>query len=240
MGWLLDSDTKRAHIGAALGYIGEAEAAPTFRMGRFLVERSWTGGQWEGPVEGRPEQAPDYLRPVCSCGWTSQVLTEVERYPGLVGTEPVERLVYEDKARAHWLAHAVAATSAARPKPVAENWSALESWLWSLPQRQPLATLQLAREMREAIDRAVESAVAIGRALDISWEDLAAEAGTTRQQLWRKYRGVRIPPPGSDSLDSPRLPGYQHEPGQLDYTVTDVPLHGSSGPSPTPTAWSDQ
>ena len=229
--WQLDTDTRAAHLGAALGTIGEDDRAPTYRVGRALYERTWWDGEWEGPEEGRDElPPPDFLRAVCSCGWSSRVLVDMSILEPVGSRPPAERpaafrLVGQDKARAYWLAHALAATSAALPDAAAEARAQAATWMRNLANAQPLAALALARELKAAADEFEELAVRHARALEIPWEDIGAAAGTTRQQAWRKHKG--LPPldqqPG-DLLRPSFLPMYQHEEGHPPYTVTDIDL----------------
>jgi hypothetical protein len=228
VGWWLNTDLRGKHLGAAIGAIGEDDP-PTFRVGRLLIERTWsTRHGWDGPADGRPQQRPDFLRAVCSCGWTSRHLDQeddqfedLDDPPGAEpeAGDPVAALDFEHTARARWLAHALAATCAAVPEPAADALTILRSHLDQLAALQPLAALSLIAAMREAAAAAEAKAVAFGRGHDTSWEELAAAAGTSRQVLHRKHRGLT--PHSGDDLDPLLLPGYQHT-GQLPYTVTDT------------------
>jgi hypothetical protein len=220
--WQLDTDRRAAHIGAALGYLGEDDRAPTYRVGRALYERTWANGAWEGPTEGRSElPPPDFLRAVCSCGWSSPVLVEMSPDPGSPNRLGLYR---EDKARAFWLAHALAATSAALPEGADQARTRVASWLQTLADCQPLAALTLAHQMRTDADEFEQRAVRHARALGIPWEDIGTAAGTTRQQIWRKHKGLAP----LDKEEEPNvlrpafLSPYQRDEGHPPYTITDL------------------
>lgn len=222
--WHLGSDERRAHLGAALGYVGEDESAPTYRVGRALHERTWQDGKWGGPEDGRPESGPDFLRAICSCGWTSPALVDMSAVLPLNPERPaVNSLQGQDRARAYWLAHALAATSPDLPGPAAQAYEDVRVWSGELARRQPLAALAHTRALRELADAYEGLAVRHARALEIPWEDIGAAAGTTRQQVWRKHRAQ---PPltdeGDDILTPVHLPSYQHENGHPPYTITAV------------------
>lgn len=222
--WHLNTDGRRAHLGAALGYLAEDATAPTYRVGRALYERTWQNGEWDGPDEGRPEPTPDFLRAVCSCGWLSPVMVDMSFSLSDQDFErpAVHRLHSQEKARAYWLAHALAATSNALPDEAGKVHDQAVEWLQTLVRCQPLAALTLAHALREASDAYEDQAVRHARALEVSWEDIGAAASTTRQQVWRKYRG--LPPLEGDErsiLEPSFPPAYQHEVGAPPYTVHD-------------------
>ncbi|MEU8526463.1 hypothetical protein AB0C77_12825 [Streptomyces sp. NPDC048629] len=221
--WQLDTDHRAAHIGAALGYLGDDERAPTYRVGRAHYERTWRDGQWEGPEEDRPETPPDFLRAVCSCGWYARVL--VEMHPDAASSR--RRVPQgQDRARAFWLAHALAATSAALPDDAEQARARAMEWLRTLADSQPLAALALTRQLRADVDEIEQRAVRHARALEVPWEDIGAAVGTTRQQAWRKHKGL-APLDEKEARDVLRptfLPSYQHDDGHPPYTVTDIDL----------------
>ncbi|MFD4320479.1 hypothetical protein [Streptomyces sp. NPDC058548] len=226
--WQLDTDPRAAHIGAALGYLGDDDRAPTYRVGRALYERTWHNGEWEGPDEDMPESPPDFLRALCTCGWTSPALVDMSfELPPHPDRPAAYQLTGQDQARAYWLAHALAATSRALPVGAADALGQATKWLRTLAGCQPLAALALTRELRAAADGFEAGAVRHARALDVPWEDIGAALDTTRQQVWRKHRSL---PPFTDEerdiLRPTRPPVYQHEDGHPPYTVTDVAQPG--------------
>ncbi|MFF3730862.1 hypothetical protein ACFYXM_11200 [Streptomyces sp. NPDC002476] len=221
--WHLNTDERRAHLGAALGYLGEDETAPTYRVGRALFERTWQSGKWGGPDESCPEQDPGYLRAVCMCGWSSDVLVDLSvELPPDHERPAASRLHGQDRARAYWLAHALAATSTALPGGAEDMLGQSEQWLRTLTGRQPLACLSLARALREIADIHEGQAVRHARALQISWEDIGTAAGTTRQQMHRKHRGQPPLTDEHDILHPIHIPSYQHEDGHPPYTITET------------------
>ncbi|MFD5372108.1 hypothetical protein, partial [Streptomyces sp. NPDC127103] len=227
--WQLNTDPRAAHLGAALGYLGDDERAPTYRVGRALYERTWRDGEWEGPDEDMPDSPPDFLRAVCGCGWSSPVLVDMSLPLPHNPEQPAAfALIGQDKARAYWLAHALAATSPEPPTDARKAVLDAATWSTRLAANQPLAALAIARELQQLAATTAALAVRHARALDAPWEDIAAGLDTSRQQAWRKYKGLpALTDEEREALRPPFPPIYQHEDGQLSYEVTDVDQPGS-------------
>ncbi|MCU4750217.1 hypothetical protein [Streptomyces sp. G-5] len=232
--WSLDSDTRGEHHGFAFGHlpVPDGDSQPVmYRVRHTWHLRTFTAGIWSGPDTGRPTTDPDLLQPACSCGWMSDALVEFDDGPH--AEQPhftaAARLTGEDAARAHWLDHALAATSDAIPRDAEAAAEEAIRHLRYLAARQPLAALRLATRLAAAIEEAVPTAAATGRALGITWDRLATAAGepstSTFHRRNRPAADAGVPP---EALTPAFMPDHLVD-GSLPYTITLHP-HGTELP----------